>query len=393
MSFLRSWGNSQMLWRIETPTCSIEQFDKRTIAEVLYDFDGPKIFTTSSGSLTRLWYECAEDIQIGVLRYLVVPVDDQLIAHLKNGTRTVYDALQQPWIWAVDVDESDNVTTGWVVRLEEVPDLAKPERSALLWPQLEPLISYRLIGDGLREGNVPASVAARAMERPVSALKRLLEAVSNTTSPQGRPVESIRKSYDLPAQRIAFNSFEVSFGMPNEPELPLTEDGQSIYQVSATRLGFALSWLESSNSDNEPDISLLEVLKELVPPAHGQVTKAEVRGQLVLGHRCVVLTRADRTKVTRAIGRKKGKERELLRTEGRIGEFDKDHLSFILRDRIGSAEDLKCTFTEEQFDDLYEAFDNDRRVVLLGKLQTKRDVLEVVAAEPVPVESGGSETE
>ena len=68
-------------------------------------------------------------------------------------------------------------------------------------------------------------------------------------------------------------------------------------------------------------------------------------------------------------------------------------MSFILRDRIGSAEDLKCTFTEEQFDDLYEAFDNDRRVVLLGKLQTKCDVLEVVAAEPVPVESGGSETE
>lgn len=376
-----------MLWQIESPQCSVEQFVERTITEVLYDFDGPKIFTTSDGSLLRLWYECAEDLQTGALRYLVVPADNQLVAHLKDGTRTVHDALQQPWIWAIDVDGSDTVTTGWIVRLEEVPESAKPERGAPLWPQLEPLIAYRLIGEGLREGSIPASVAARAMERPAAALKRLLEAMSNI-SPQGRPEESFRKSYDLPAQRIAFNSFEVSFGMPKEPELLLTDDGQSIYQAAATRLGDALSWLKSSNTSSEPDIGLLEVLKELAPPAHGQVVKVEVRGQLVPGHRRVVLTREDREMVTRAIGRKRHKERELLRTEGRIGEFDKDQLTFILRDRLDLAEELKCSFTEEQFDDLYEAFDNDRRVVLLGKFQTMRHVLEVVAAEPVLADGG-----
>ena len=125
-----------MLWQIESPQCSVEQFVERTITEVLYDFDGPKIFTTSDGSLLRLWYECAEDLQTGALRYLVVPADNQLVAHLKDGTRTVHDALQQPWIWAIDVDGSDTVTTGWIVRLEEVPESAKPERGAPLWPQL-----------------------------------------------------------------------------------------------------------------------------------------------------------------------------------------------------------------------------------------------------------------
>lgn len=371
-----------MLWQIETPNCSVEHFSQRSILEVLYEFDGPKIFTTSIGALQYLWYECAEDTATHVVRYLVVPTDEQTVAYLKDGTRTVYDALRQPWVWAVDIGAKDEVLDGWIVQLDEVPDSAKPERSVPLWPQLEPLISYRLIGSGLREGDVPTSVAARALERPSAALKKLLEAVSKTTG-QGRPEESFRKTYDLPAQRIAFNSFEVSFGMPKEMELPLASDGKSIYQTGSEWLDKAFAWLKSGESAHEPDIALLEVLKELVPPAHGQVIEAEVRGQMISGQRCVVLTRKDRHAVTKAIFHKKHKERELIREEGRIGEFDKDQLTFILRDRTEAAEELKCAFTEEQFDDLYEAFDNDRRVVLLGKLQMTRNVLEVVAAEPV----------
>lgn len=375
-----------MLWQIETDPCSTEQFSRHPVAEVLYEFDGPKIFTTLSGSLLRLWYECAEDPNTGRLRYLVVPADEELISRLKDGSRTVHDALKQPWLWAIDVDLQDEVKAGWVVRLEDIPSSARPERGAALWPHLEPLIAYRLIGDNLREGNVPASVAARAMERPAAALKRLLEAMSNTTA-QGRPAEFFRKSYDLPAQRIAFNSFEVSFGVPKEPELPISDDGVPLYEKCADRLGNALSWLASNNEGEAPDIALLEVLKELVPPAHGQIVEAEVRGLLVPGHRAILLSRLDRQKVTNAIGLRRRQERELLKTEGRIGEFDKDQLTFILRDRLESSEELKCSFTEEQFDDLYEAFDNDRRVALLGKLQTSRHVLEVVAAESVSTDS------
>lgn len=371
-----------MLWHIETPQCSVESFKDRKIVEVLYEFDGPKIFITSSGSLQYLWYECAEDTVALVSRYLVVPTNEQTLAYLKDGTRTVYDALNQPWVWAVDLGQDDQVINGWVVHLEEVPQSAKPERGVALWPELEPLISYRLIGAGLREGEVPTSVATRALERPAAALKKLLEAMGRSAA-QGRPEESLRKVYDLPAQRIAFNSFEVSFGMPKETELPLADDGKTVYQVSSEYLGQAFDWLKSDGSAGELDGILLDVLKELVPPAHGQVIEAEVRGKMISGPSPVRLTRKDRLTVTQAISRRRSKERELLRVEGRIGEFDKDQLSFILRDRSNSADELKCSFTEEQFDDLYEAFDNDRRVVLLGKLQMTRNVLEVLAADTV----------
>ena len=121
-----------MLWQIKTPNCSVEHFSQRSILEVLYEFDGPKIFTTSIGALQYLWYECAEDTATHVVRYLVVPTDEQTVAYLKDGTRTVYDALRQPWVWAVDIGAKDEVRDGWIVQLDEVPDSAKPERSVPL---------------------------------------------------------------------------------------------------------------------------------------------------------------------------------------------------------------------------------------------------------------------
>jgi hypothetical protein len=220
------------------------------------------------------------------------------------------------------------------------------------------------------------------MERPAASLKKLLEAMSNTIA-QGRPEESFRRAYDLPARRFAFNSFEVSFALPAQADLLLDEAGHSIYDAGALSLEAALAWLESSDRGPEPDISMLEVLKELVPPAHGQVTRTEVRGQLVSLRGRVVLTREDRATVTRAIGKWRRIDRELVKTEGRIGQFDKDHLTFILRDRSDLAEDLKCSFVEDQFDDLYDAFDGNRRIVLVGSMHASRNLLEVVAAEAV----------
>jgi hypothetical protein len=372
-----------MLWPLNDP-CSADNFVSRRVSEVLYEFDGPKIFLTDAGPLQYLWYEAAEDAETGVLRYLVAPTDRRMVEGLKSGARTVYDALNQPWLWAVDIDQKDEIIEAGVLTLEEVPTMAKPEKSATLWPQLEPLLSYRLIGDGLREGNVPASVAARALERPAAALKRLFESVRNTTA-HGRPEESVRKVYDLPARRFAFNSFEVAFGPPNEPELLLSADGESVYGAAARGLQEAVDWLRSPDQEGRslPSIQLLEVLKELAPPAHGQVVRAEISGQMVANGMRVSFTRDDRNRVTQAITKKREIQRALLRTEGRIGEFDKDELTFILRDREDSQLELRCSFSEEQYDDLYDAFVSDRRVELLGRLQQARNVLEVIAVEPL----------
>ncbi|MDD4964037.1 MAG: ImmA/IrrE family metallo-endopeptidase [Gallionella sp.] len=130
-----------MLWFIDTAaSCSIEQFVLRPY-EVLYEFDGPRIFTTISESLIYLWYECGEDPETERIRYLVIPANQQLIGQLKSGEKTMLEALRQPWLWALDV-RNGQVEKGWTLNdLDLVPLGAKPRPNVFLWPQLEPLAS------------------------------------------------------------------------------------------------------------------------------------------------------------------------------------------------------------------------------------------------------------
>ena len=254
----------------------------------------------------------------------------------------------------------------------------------MLSPNLAPLLAYRLTGPELCEGRIPASVVVRAVTRPTAAVKRLLEALSNTVA-QGRPENSFRNLYDLPTQRFAFNSFEVTFAIPPDADFEfgaVGEPGASVYRQGAERLDEAIAWLKGGdNKSADPDLALLEVLDDLVPPAHGDVLTAELRGRLVPNHQVVELTRGDRKKVKQAISRTK-KRRELVLTVGLVREFDKDKFTFILRARIANEPDLSCAFGEEFYDDLYDAFDTDQKVQIQGRMSATGKVLEVVAVEP-----------
>lgn len=373
-----------MLWQITTDRCSVDQFSMSEPHEVLYDYDGPKIFTTKVGSMLRLWYACGEDRQSGTARFLIVPASDASISQLKAGIKTVHDALSQPWLWAVDVGSDGLPISGWALAgLSEVPRDSKPEKDAPLWPSLVPFLAYRLIGAGLGEGTTPSSVISRAVEKPTAAVKRLLELASNTVAHGGRPANSFRKQYDMVALRMAFNSFEISFSLPAESVAQREIEDVDLHEEGAKRLRSALTWLRGDQTQPEPEIGLLEVLQDLVPPAHGQVERTEIKGALLAGAKPVELNRADRTKVRQAIARKHQNLRLLLETEGLIREFDKDNLTFILRDRPDNAEELSCAFSEQQYDDLYEAFDTDARIAIHARWRAGRRVCDVVAVEQI----------
>jgi hypothetical protein len=378
-----------MLWTIDAPHCNSDFLSPKLISETLYEFNGPKIFTTAHDGRLYLWYECAESEDDGTLRYLVVPTDMAIIARLQQGRIFVLDALKQPWLWAVDIAPNGETKNGWCIQLEDIPDLSKPKPGVPLWPHLEPLISYRLIGEGLVEGSIPSSVVSRALNRPVAAIRRLLESVGNFDS-TGRPEESFRKSYDLPTTNFAFNSFEVSFGLPNTSQFNMEATGQSIYDQGANLLAATFEWLHADGHENTPGIDMLEVLNELVPPANGSIVCAEVKGRLIKGSRTVVLTRNDRLKVRQAITSLKNNDDHFLSETGRIGEFDKDQMTLILRDRDSAPEDLHCSFTEELYDELYEAFESDQRVTLWGKTKQNRRTFDVLAMESAQPNSDSS---
>lgn len=418
------------MWTISSDfSCAIDQFVGFTPSEVLYEFEGPRIFTTLNGSQLYFWYECSEEIEANRVRYLVVPANRQLVEHLKCGSKTVHDALRQPWLWVIDV-VSGQVDKGWVLSdMESIPAYAKPHPDAPLWPQLEPLLSYRLIGDGLREGVVPASVVARAIAGPTAALKGLLEIVNNAGATVGRPAEESRKLYGVVAKRFAFNSFEISFDMPpqqddaeqsyaaSQASLPLGGETASavitslsldassrvpstqliapslnieIYQEGGAKLEQAFKWLASENSSiAQPTLSMLSVLESLVPPKNGQITAAEVKGKLVGELSSVMLTRDSTTRVKRAIANSRERQRTLVSAQGRIGEFDKDKLTCTLRDQPDHKPEIVCSFTEAIYDDLLDAFNTDKMVIIQGRKPAERR-MEIIAVELAELPSSPS---
>jgi hypothetical protein len=360
------------MWLDNLPQASLDPLGQLRPDEILFEFNGPKIFTSIGGfGQLLLCYECDEDDEGST--YLVAPCGSRTVEHLDEGSVTVFEALNQPWLWAVRRDHTG--LRAWKLdSLDVVPARNRPFRDATLKPESMPLLTYRLIGEGLAPGKVPASVVAMAVTRPTLAIRRLMQILGSRSATGGRPDNAFRALYDLEAQRFAYNSFEVSLRPPEQQQPEL---GASVYDAGAEALKNAISWLEETDETIEP--ALLEVLDALAPPVHGRIQKAEIRGALV-GTRRITLDREDTKRIRAAL--KSQAAPELIETRGRIRELDRDKRSFTLRERPDSSPELNCTYSDELFDTVWEAFDAEVLVHLQGKLST-RGILEVTALEQV----------
>jgi hypothetical protein len=114
---------------------------------VLYEFDGPKIFTCrdATGQL-YLAYQCDEDRE--ALRFLVVPFSEDLERRLTAGAIDVRDALSRPQAWLFDLGNDGSPLRCWQVDVEGLPPDVLPKPGVLLWADLPPIISSPTPGPG-----------------------------------------------------------------------------------------------------------------------------------------------------------------------------------------------------------------------------------------------------
>jgi hypothetical protein len=372
-----------MTWTIHGVAEAVDRFSSLEPLDVLYELETPKIFTAKLGHDLVLVYESSIDLLKRNIRFLIVPTSSTTLSALKNGTRTVIQALDQPWVWLVMQNFEGEITEAYqlIDGIRSVPEGFKPAKSAMLWPELTPLVSVRLIGEGLSEGHVPASVIKRAAESIPSALKKCFEGVLGARG-QGRPDESIRSRYDLEAQHMAFASFEISFRETAQPELEMkTELGEELYQEPGAALQDAIEWAIESEAEMEaPEVGFIEALEKLVPPMHGVVKAVEVRGRIFPNSKRYVLNRATTKKVKQYLTTHRAAERTLVTVEGLIDELDKGRLTFIMRetpDRI----DKTFTFAEEFLDDVFMAFSSSAKVNVSGRHTAKKQPIELLGID------------
>ena len=118
------------------------QFAPFRPAQVLYELDGPRTFTfvPADGELYLAhWFDESE----AVVRYLVVPFSAALVARLEAGQFGLRDALDQPRLWVVDVDNQGVPAAATRTTLEDLPAAEVPAAGTLLSPALEAISPSR----------------------------------------------------------------------------------------------------------------------------------------------------------------------------------------------------------------------------------------------------------
>jgi len=380
------------MWNPEKPPLNHRLFPTLDPKETLYEFDGPRIFTIldADGELNLAYWSDESD---EFTRYVVVPTSPGIIQMLKDGQISVWDALDQPRSWICDTRPDGQVAEVYRVDFDSLPPDTLPAPSVMLLPSLEPLLTLRAVGKSIVPGAVPGSVLRSCVEGVQKSFKFLSEYVLGMNPQRGRPDEFMRHLFDLPTQRVAFRSFEIGFRMPLDSRALLTSSGEktpeseTLDQVGGL-LVKGLNWLKSaageegiySAANPAEGESLFRALKELTPSSQGNIERIELSGRL-FGPMSTpyLLNQSDRLRVNAAI-RNRSLEPKLLDLQGRIRELDRDRLSFELRE-IGSAEmpAQRFVFDEELLEDVFQAFQDERRVRVAARTFPVRNVAYAIA--------------
>lgn len=100
----------------------IQHLDPR---EVLFEYDGPRLFTVENARGDLLLAYWMGEVGDGVSRFLVVPASDLLVTEMINGRITIRAALeQQSWAWVVEREDA----TDALGKIERVDVTALDER-------------------------------------------------------------------------------------------------------------------------------------------------------------------------------------------------------------------------------------------------------------------------
>lgn len=351
--------------------------DQLVPEDVLYEFDGPRIFTHKSTIGLLLAY--LSDEGSNTQRFVLAPTSRKILDSLKKGIISVRVALSQSWVWVADVDFEGRTQTLWLSDIADLPADALPAENTMLLPNLQPAFSIRMIGNNFHEGTVPASVMRQAVDGPMTALRRIAGSLSGTSQGQGRPEESIRVLSDPPIKHFAFNSFEVAFGVPTTTKVinlgQLIEDGyfESEFEKITLELSAALKWATDLSSDvGDINLNLLKALEKLLPPQSGVLEEVEVKGRLIEKFNQGSPFRLNRDvskKVRQALSSVRDRQEHIVKVTGTIGELDKDKLQFTLRNTDDDVyPERVCSFDDGLLDSIMEFFqDNDIRVTVSGR--------------------------
>ncbi len=214
------------MWGIQGKLVDKEQFVPFEPSRVLYEFDGPRIFTFKDrdGELNLAYWSDSDE---SVDRYVIVPTSEAIVNSLCRGNLSVLEALQQPRIWLCDVGEGGEIQHCQRVELGEIPNDALPASGTMLWPSLEPIIALRAIGPEIVPGQVPGSVILSCVE----GVQRGSKFSWNTFSENNHKRDALRILFDdsltCPLSNSPSKVLKSPFACPSKNKLSFQDWGKN----------------------------------------------------------------------------------------------------------------------------------------------------------------------
>lgn len=147
------------MWNIIGTRSAPDRFESFDPIEVLYEFDGPRIFTVSDseGGLNLAYWSDEDD---RIARYVVVPTTRTIVDSLHSGAITVFQALNQPCCWLCDVAHDGTLVDCRRTEFDDIPRDALPAVDALLLPSLQPPGTERADDRQSRKGHRSRTVGS-----------------------------------------------------------------------------------------------------------------------------------------------------------------------------------------------------------------------------------------
>lgn len=352
-------------WTPQGPIEPSNRFRDFEPVNVLDWFDGPRLFTIREEDIQYLVYLCLEAPHS--IRYLVSPTDEDRLKALVTGVTTVFNALKNPVLWAVDTDENGNTKTVHRISWGSVPLDIIPKPHVLLSRALEAAFNVHVEGKTLSSTSITASLLNKYVSNSYSLLDRFFEIIN------------WERGVDPLVQQIALGSITLSYGAPGG----LSNESD----VAKLRAEFE----HKIGEDGDP--KMVQAIMNMCPfIGAGQVDSVTFGGQLVPSS-TLILKRGDRKVWKNTLANVLQLHKSVtLDVTGVVEEIDGGKRTFTLRGIDGPTEpEMRCRADEAIISELREEFaEGFPRIRItgtrtIGESVVRVDQYELIAANPPPL--------